>query len=318
MVLEKISGVYRGSKKNLMIRYFCICIVAILCAGGTASARQVAVIQSLDVAPYNEALSGFRSVCAGKIMRLFVAGMGESDVVRSVRKSDADLILAIGNEAAKKVRDITDIPVVYMMILNPRHVVPDIGNVTGVGMTIRPETQLALLHKALPGFRRVGIIYDPVRTGAFVRKARSAASEKGIELVATEIRSARDFPALLEGMKDRIDVFWVLPDVTSVTAETFEFLILFSIRNRIPVIVFSSKYLASGALLSIEIDPYDIGRQAGEMAARILSGATVKDVPRTEARKAVLSINLKVAEKLGISFPDDVIAAAKVFNGGRR
>ncbi len=205
-----------------------------------------------------------------------------------------------------------------MMVLNPQLSALDSGNVTGVSMALRPEIQLALLRKALPAFTHVGVLYNPAGTGSFVKKARAVASETGIVLVAKEIRNSRDFPEQLEGMKDEINVFWMLPDVTVVTPETFEFLILFSIRHRMPVITFADKYLETGALLSIEIDPYDIGRQAGEMADKILSGTAVRDVPRAEARKAVLSVNLRVAEKLGITVARGAMAEARVFNGRSR
>jgi putative ABC transport system substrate-binding protein len=96
-----------------------------------------------------------------------------------------------------------------------------------------------------------------------------------------------------------------------VTPETVEILLLFSLENQIPVITFSEKYVELGALMSIGIDAFDIGVQAGEMAQEILAGRNVKVIPHADARSAVVAINIKIAKKLGINIPEDVIARAK-------
>jgi putative ABC transport system substrate-binding protein len=67
-------------------------------------------------------------------------------------------------------------------------------------------------------------------------------------------------------------------------------------------VTFAAKYVDTGALVSLDIDGFDMGKQGGEMANRILlDGTRVSDIPNTEARKAVLKVNRKVAKKLGIN-----------------
>jgi putative ABC transport system substrate-binding protein len=302
-----------------MLRNYCLFIIIFLLLDGSAPANErIIALQSLDVKPYNEALRGFRGVCSADMKRLVVSGMRDSDILRAVRESGAALVLAVGSEALKKAKGITDMPVVFMMVLNPQSFSGPNENVTGVGMRVSPEIQLAFLKKTLPRAKRIGVLFDPRENGPFAKRARAAASDNGIVLVSREIRSARDFPELLRGMKDEINAYWMLPDPTDVTPETLEFLLLFSIENRIPVVTFSEKYVETGALASIEIDPFDVGRQAGEMAKKILAGTPAKDLPREYARKGVLSINLRVAAKLGISFSDEVRDGAKILNGGHR
>ena len=48
-------------------------------------------------------------------------------------------------------------------------------------------------------------------------------------------------------------------------------------------------------MISLEIDSYDLGKQGGEIAGRILGGARVTDIPYTEARKSVIRVNRKIA-----------------------
>ena len=187
-------------------------------------------------------------------------------------------------------------------------------NITGVSLYINPERQLSVLNKTLPSVKRAGSLYDPAITGDFVGKARFASKAAGIELITREIRSSKDVPEILKKMKGEIDAFWMLPDLTVVTPETIEFLLLFSIENRIPVITFSDKYLEMGALLSISIDAVDIGKQAWEITEMVLSGEDVRKIPRVDARKAEVTLNQRAAKKLGIIIDKEIIKGVKVVN----
>ena len=55
-----------------------------------------------------------------------------------------------------------------------------------------------------------------------------------------------------------------------------------------------------GAFLSMDIDAFDMGRQAGEMVLEIQAGKRVEKVKQTYARKAIISTNAMIAEKFGI------------------
>lgn len=300
--------------KHIFLNVFCFLLIQGIAEAG----QEVIAVQAHNVKPYSDALKGFKSVCNCDIKSLFISEMKEKDLLKTIRSSNADLVLAIGNEALRRVKDVEGVPILYMMVLNPQLIIPDKENVTGVGMNVSPETQLSILQQALPGMKRVGILYDPAKTGHFVKKAKAAAAERGMTLIAKEVHSPKDFPGLLRNMKGEIDAFWMLPDVTAVTPETTEFLLLFSIENRVPVLTFSDKYLEMGALMSVEIDPVNVGRQAGEMALKMLSGAAARDLREMDAPKAVISINLTAAGKLGVSFRDEIIGRSRIFNGKSR
>ena len=111
------------------------------------------------------------------------------------------------------------------------------------------------------------------------------------------VRDPREVPGAITDMNPRPDALWLLPDVTVVTPDTLEFIFSFTISNHIPLILFSERYLALGAFMSISFDLFDMGRQGGEMANQILSGTPVKKVPPAEAQKAVITINKTVCRK---------------------
>lgn len=295
-------------KRNILS----IVIFLILFQGLAEAEQEIVALQSIKVAPYEQAVEGVKSVCGARIKRLVISELKGADVVDTINGIKPDMVLAIGMGALSKVKVIKGIPVVYLMVLNPQSILFGEKNVTGVNMNIPLEKQLHTLREALPGLKKVGLLYDPGRTGSLVRAAQNAAGRIGIKLLAMKVHSTREVPSLVRDMRGKIDIFWMLPDLTVITPETVEVFLLLSLEDRIPILTFSEKYVELGALISIGIDAFDIGRQAGEMANAILSGKDVGGIKPVDARKAVISVNLKVARKLGIRIDEKIVRNARV------
>jgi putative ABC transport system substrate-binding protein len=292
-------------------KFLVLSLLLTLCHGLAEAGHEIVTVQSIRVAPYEEAIKGVESVCDAEITRLVISELEGADVVKKVDEIKPDLVLAIGMDALVRVKTIKNIPIVYLMVLNPQSILSG-ENITGVSMNIPQEKQLITLLEVLPELKNIGLLYDPDRTGHLAKSAQDAAGKTGIKLIASEIHSSKSASLLIMNMKEKIDLFWMLPDITVLTPETVEFLLLFSLENQIPILTFSDKYVELGALMSIGIDPFDIGRQAGEMAKKILSGRDVKDVQRVDARNAIISINLKIARKLGITIDEKIIKDARI------
>jgi putative ABC transport system substrate-binding protein len=179
-------------------------------------------------------------------------------------------------------------------------------------MNLAPERLLTQLLQILPYARRIGILYDPAKTDVFVAKAHNAATLMGIELVTTEVHSSREAVAAIDTMKGKVNLLWLLPDITVVNPATIDLLLLSSIENKIPVLSFSEKYVEKGALISLEVDPVEAGRQAGEMVNRVLAGEDVHGIEEQDARGSILTVNMIVAKKLGIMIYGNVLKQARV------
>ena len=272
---------------------------------------EILVVQSIRVKPYEDALAGFKSINQARFQRLVLSEMSETDVKKRVREIRPGMILAIGEEALSSVKAIETIPIVYLMVLNPQSIISEEKNIIGISMHIPQDKQLAVLIDSLPHVNTVGLLYHPDRTDSFIQGAQKAAEKIGVKLIAREIYDAKEAPSLIMGLKERIDVFWMIPDITVITPETVEFLLLFSIENRIPLFTFSEKYVEMGAFLSMDIDAFDMGRQAAEMVERIRIGKPADHISPVYARKAIVSKNLMIAKKLGIYLPTAIAAEVK-------
>jgi putative ABC transport system substrate-binding protein len=300
--------------KFMITKIFTFFLIFVSCYGSAEAGQRILVIQSLRVAPYEEALAGFKSACDAEIMQVVLSNQDKINPFQIIQADKPELILAIGMDALTKIKEIEDIPIVYMMVLNPQAITFGEKNISGISMTLSPEKQITTLLEVLPAAKRVGTLYNPDRTGNFIKGAVTAANNMGISLLTEKVQNTKELPSALKNIQKKIDAFWMIPDITVYSPETIEFLLLFFLENQKPIIAFSEKYVELGAVMSISVDPLDIGKQAGEMAKAILSNGGKRDIQRIDARKEVIAINRKIAKKLGITIDEKVLAKAKLLN----
>lgn len=296
------------------VRIASLALFQLFCAGLAAAGQEVVVLQSFNILPYNEAVAGFESVYKGTVVKMVLAEAGDSgSLVEKISDLRPVMVLAVGLEAFTLASEIKTIPVVSLMVLDPPKSAFSQGNITTVLMSIPPEKQLAVLGEALPGAKTIGLVYDPARSGKNVARAREAATKRGLALLAREADDPRQVPLRIDALRGKIDAYWMLPDLTVVTPETVEYLLLFSLEEGVPILTFSEKYVEMGALLSVGIDTFDMGAQAGELASEVISRAEEKtDGGAVWPRKSAVVINVRVAEKLGIKIGERVIRKAKI------
>lgn len=283
--------------KLLCIHFF---IMVSMILADSSHAWDVLVVQNYRTKPYSEVIRGFKAASAARTTELVMSEMNGAEALREIRKRRPDLILAIGMDSLLTVKKISDIPIIYCMVLSPETVLGNEKNITGISMNIPPEKYLSALAKALPHLKRIGLVYNPRKTGAIVDKTHTAAEKMGIRLTALKAERARDLPRLLELLPEGLDAYWMIPDSTFTAPEAVEALIFYSMRSRVPIFTFSEKYLRMGAFLSLDLDAYELGKQAGEISVKVKSGVDVAAIPRTDAERAVPTINRTVAAKLGI------------------
>jgi putative ABC transport system substrate-binding protein len=188
--------------------------------------------------------------------------------------------------------------VIALMALSYRAGMTGHPAMTGVVVQPSPERYLPLFDSIKA--RRVGIISNAARSGAYIRQARKAAAGLGIELVVREVKSAREVPGQLDSLAGLVDALWMLPDSVTASGEAADAHFLFSAGHRVPVVTFSSAYLAAGAALALDIDRFDMGRQGGEMAAQLVDGTGISDLPTASPRKTTVRTNPSVLRRLGL------------------
>ncbi|GFO69720.1 ABC transporter substrate-binding protein [Geomonas limicola] len=262
-------------------------------------AYDVLVLQSLRERSYDEALRGVRRECAASMRTVVMSDYAEIDLTRLMREEHPRLIIAVGDRALEVAERQRNVPVLYMMALHAK--VRPGAPVTGVWMMLDPQRYLSVFDSL--GTRRVGVLYDPQRTGGYLKRAQVSARRSGIDLLAREVRSPKETVAVLESLRGKVDALWMLPDLTAVSTETTEAYFLFSQGERIPVVSFADAYLAMGGAVALSFDRYDIGRQLGGMAQSVLDGTAVEELPTQYPRRVLMKVNDGVLRRFKLAVP---------------
>lgn len=306
-----------GDRRRIPIILPSILFAASILVGFAArtSAEEILILQGPPIRPVQEAIQGFKRAVdtssahrgpkrvAPVLFRELTVSGGEqsTEVVQKIRAMKPDLVLAAGRIPLSSLQSLTEIPIAYVLVNSPPAWVQRRSNATGVGMAIPAERWIEIMRTSLPDRKRIGVLYDPKESGSFVRDAKAAAARQGLTLVAREVASPKEVYDRVSDLKGLIDAFWMLPDPTVVTPQSVEALLLFSMRNVVPLVTFSEPYLDLGATLAVTPDYESLGRQAGELARRLLDGEGTTPVPEESPKKIIVLTNSTVARKLGVS-----------------
>jgi len=279
-------------------------------AAGVVCAYDITVVKSDNIRLYDDALEGFKNSCNCSVNVIDLSRKNGNNIVEDILDSSPDAVVAIGSKAYEAVKSLKKIRL-FTMLVYPYDPAKE-GNIWWVSIEIHPDKYLEAAAEILPHSRRIGLIINPALSGAYSRELLKAGKEKGLQIILKEVSSARDVPSALSSLSGKIDLLMMIPDTTVAAEDSVLSMVSFSYQNKIPLMTFSRKFLEMGALLSLEIDPYDIGSQTGDMAKTVFKNGEVKSAPVYYARKALLVINHKIAAKLGIHIPDSVRREAEV------
>ena len=293
--------------KRHSLHLLCLFLAAILAGWGTTvSAATFAILKSKDIDIYNTTIVGFKTHCSGSYLEL---DMNENydlgkKLAGKINDAKPDVAVVLGTRAAVTARQYIDddIPVVFGLVLDPDKAgLSGESNITGVKMDIPIETQLLTLKAIVPSVQKIGVMYNPKKSGDLVRKAAQVAQSMGIQIVASRIEQKEDAVRALAVFAGGVDAFWLIPDPTVANAEVFPKLLAFTIKNRTPFFAFSEAFVRARALFSLSADYTGIGKQICEISQQLAGGKPVSEVPRQDPRGLRLSVNIKTAQQLGLS-----------------
>jgi putative ABC transport system substrate-binding protein len=275
--------------------------------------ERVAILKSANIAPYNQAIEAFKNnlpIRPSLIHEYNLEGELEKgpDIAQDILDSKVDLVLAVGLKATLVAKfEIREIPVIFCMVLNPKRFDLDAPNLKGIALSIPFKEQLLPMQMVIPTVSRIGVLYDPEKSGHLVKKAEGQAKDLGLELIAQGVASQKELPTALRQMIPRIHALWLLPDTTVLTEDSFDFLIKETLEKHVPVAGFSSGLVRKGALVGTYINYDDVGEQAAVLAKDLLNGHSLNGKRIIAPRRFRKAINLNTAHFFGLSISPNVL-----------
>jgi putative ABC transport system substrate-binding protein len=287
-------------------------LVAPAAPGPAARPSRVRALLSQDSEPYRRALAGFRGALAGSGLAVEIEVHALD--ARAPSAGDAaplDLILALGSAATTAAAARTPrVPVVSGLVLRISEI-ERAPNVTGVFLEFPVEVEFHWMAKLLPRQRRVGVLYGAAENVHKIDAAIPAATALALELHPRRVEAPSQIPASLASLGGSVDVLWGVADSIVLTPETAKPILLFSLRHRIPFVGLSLPWVKAGALYALDRDYEDVGRQCGEIAARLLRGEPPSAIPPVPPRRVEYFVNRRTAEQLRIELAPDVLRGAR-------
>jgi putative ABC transport system substrate-binding protein len=274
------------------------------------SPPRVVVVRANASEPYEVALRALEAALAPDVaVEVATFDPDSADGAARAAALQADVLVPLGTRPTSLLLEATrDIPIVFAMVLNPVNsgLVASIaapgGRVTGAALDVPPESQLEAL-RSLVGARRVGVLFDPAKTGGVVRDARAAAARVGIELVGIEVTEPAALERALRGIDDSIEALWSVADPTVLGRGAVEQLLLHTLEERIPYMGISEQYVRAGALAAIATSYAENGRLAADRVRRVLAGESPGSIAVGLPKEIEVVWNPRTARRLEIELP---------------
>jgi len=184
------------------------------------------------------------------------------------------------------------------------------GLVTGLS-TVSDELHLKVIEflvESMPKLRRIGFLADSTSLGrdANVSIARHAAERFRFEAVIVDMARPEDIePAMARLAKAKVQALVILPS-TWFGAQVPR-IVQLAQAQRWPAVGMSAR---RGGLFSYGPDQAALARRTAYYVDRILKGAKPGDLPIEQPTIFELVLNLKIAKRLGITFPPSMMIRA--------
>lgn len=240
-----------------------------------------------------------------------------SSIAQKFAGEELDLILSVATPTSQAVvKEETETPIVFAAVTDPvgaglvaDAAAPD-ANVTGVSDLLPIQPHLDLVRRVVPDIKTIGLLYNAGETNSvvLVEAEKEAAEVMGIEVVEATADKSSEVQAAAKSLVGRVDAISVLTDNTVVSA--LEAVVKVCRENGIPLIAGDTDSVKRGAITALAFDYKDHGRQAGMMAADILEGKAIGEIPVAYAENLVLSVNPDAAKAMGVTLPQDLLDEA--------
>ncbi len=243
-----------------------------------------------------------------------------STIAESFVSKGVDLICGIATPSAMTAYNSamnTDIPVIYSAVSDPIGAElanadgTSSGNITGTSDALPVTLQLAMIRQLMPEATKIGIIYTTSETNSTstIAEYEKYAPDYGFEIISTGISQISEVQLAAGDLVTKVDCITNLTDNTVVSA--LQTVIEAAKEAGIPVFGSEVEQVKAGCLASMGLEYFELGKQTGLMAAKVLSGkVAAKDLPFEVIKDASLYVNTAVAKEMGFVFPKGFVEGA--------
>jgi putative tryptophan/tyrosine transport system substrate-binding protein len=246
----------------------------------------------------------------------------EIDRIRAAAKkiidSHPDLVLTRTTPATAELVS-ANLPVIFLIVADPigsgfiRSFAQPGGDFTGftnIEQSVAGKW-ITLLKETVPTITKVALLFNPTSAPfaeSYVKPAQEAAQSLNVDAFGIPVTTPEEIETVLSRLADEGGGFACIPDIF--LANNRALIIAHAARHHLPAVYASPTFTPQGGLMAYFIDYPDLFRRVANYVDRILKGAKPADLPVQLPTRFALSLNLKTAKALGLSFPQTLLATA--------
>lgn len=243
-----------------------------------------------------------------------------SSIAQNFAAKNVKLILAVATPSAQATYAVAkekDIPLVFSAVSDPvaAKLATTFENhekgVTGTSDMLPVKKQLEMIRKFLPNAKKIGILYNTseVNSEAQIQSFKNQASNYGFEIITQGISQESDVAQAIDTILPKVDCINNLTD--NLVVANLPILLEKANAKKIPVFGSEEEQVKNGCLASEGLDYFALGIETGKMAARVLNGENIDNIPIKSIEDSSTFYNQEVANLLGIELTEDIIKGAK-------
>ncbi len=230
-----------------------------------------------------------------------------TDGVKVIATSTTPAMIA----AAKGTMNQPNPPPVVMTIVSPPEAVgirPVPANLTGFYSPVDMKEYLRIVVACLPPpVKRLGLLTNPAEANAShaAAKLTEAARQANIELLSAPVSSINDIRDAAVSLADKgIQAFLAAADNTVYNA--MPVLSRIGEERRLPVFASEVGVIRGGAAVGWGLDYFDWGYQSGKVAAQLLQGKPLSELPLRPSLRNQLQFNEEACRKQGLTITPEM------------
>lgn len=197
-----------------------------------------------------------------------------------------DLIVAIATPSAQAAASATsEIPIVFSAITDPvaAGLMTDMSspnaNITGTSDAIPVDEVFELAKSLTPDVKTFGFLYtaSEVNSQVVVEEAKSIASKYGYSYEEMTITNTSELSQAAQSLASKVDAIYT--PIDNSIASAMPVLAEVGRKAGVPVYVGADSMVVDGGYATVGINYEDLGAKTAEMAAKVLGGIAIADIP---------------------------------------
>lgn len=291
-----------------------------ICAGDKSAAsapeKTIGIVLPMDHVALRAIVSGFEEAVTknypGKVRFEVDNAQHDLNVQRAIIQKfinqKVDLIVPVATATTQMTMNmVRNQPILGLAAMVPDSVRDQntmANRYTGVRDEIDSAKQVAFIHAILPKVKKITLIYsadDKVIPEASTTIA--VAKQNGISVQPLMIQNLSDLYSSSQRIAKDSQAIFILKDNLVVSGITT--LVYNANKRHLPLITSDEGTVSSGAATALGVEEKQIGVEGGELAAKILNGQPISQLPIQPMKQLLIFINTQAAAAQGLNI--DVI-----------